>query len=99
MSNVHHLPDPMQRQWRVFDETLREIMQTEAYVPDEIAHVCEQLKPVYLRYAAGKSFCTSKGGETVVQELNDWIHGQITGLLVELAAREVELYRLRGSKP
>lgn len=97
MSNVHHLPDPMQRQWRVIETTLREVMQEQTYAPDEIAHVCEQLKPVYLRYSVEKTFSTAEGAEAVIQELNDWVHRQIAGLLMELAAREIELYRLRGA--
>lgn len=97
MSNVHHLPDPMRRQWGVFEKTLRDVMQGHDYALDEIDHVSEQLRPVYLRYAKGKSFSTAEGADAVIQELNDWVQTQIRGLLMELAAREIELYRLRGA--
>lgn len=68
MSNVHELPDSMQRQWRVFERILKARLATE-------------------------------GGCTAAEinlELNTWVQTQISGLLLTIAARDVELFRLRG---
>ena len=93
-NNVVHLPDSMQRQWLIFEAELRNVMTSERLSNDEITYTCERIKPVYLRYAQSAKF--SGDGDKVVQELNDWVFAQIFGLLQVLAARELELYRLRG---
>lgn len=69
-------------------------MASEGYSADEADHAIAQLKPLYLRFAQPKQF--SGDPEKLVQELNDWVHAQINGLLLAVAAREIELFRLRS---
>lgn len=95
MSNVHELPDSMQRQWRVFEGMLKAGLATEGgCTAAEINHACAKLKPIYLQYAQPKDF--SGDPEKVLQEFNTWVRTQIGGLLLTIAARDVELFRLRG---
>ena len=95
MSNVHELPDSMQRQWRVFDRILKAGLATESgCTAAEINHVCAKLKPIYLKYSQPKDF--SGDPNKVLLELNTWVRTQISELLLTIAARDVELFRLRG---
>lgn len=95
MSNVHELPDSMQRQWRVFDRILKaELAMEGGYTVAEINHACVKLKPIYLEYSQPKDF--SGDPNKVLLELNTWVRTQIIGLLLTIAARDVELFRLRG---
>ena len=96
-NNVVHLPDSMQRQWRIYEAELRNAMVSAEVSEDAITHACEQIKPVYLRYAQPAKFNVDHGDpEKAVHELNDWVFAQIFGLLQVLAVREVELFQLRG---
>ena len=61
-----------------------------------VDYVCDQLKPIWLKYARPGAF--SGKPEDVERALNDWVHQQIMGLLIELAIREIELYGLRGAE-
>lgn len=95
MSNVHELPDSMQRQWRVFEGMLKAVLATEGdCTAAEITYVCAQLKPIYLKFSQPKDFSGDPG--KVLVELNTWVQAQIGGLLQTLAVRDLELYRLRG---
>lgn len=96
MSNVHHLPDSMQRQWRIFEGLLRDCLATEGCTDAEINYTCAQLKPLYLQFAQPKDF--SGDPEKVLVEFNTWVQAQIIGLLQTVAARDIELFRLRGGK-
>jgi len=95
MSNVHQLPDSMQRQWRVFEGHLRKTMATECgCTAAEINYTCAQLKPIYLKYSQPNDL--SGDPNKLLLELNTWVRTQINGLLLTVAARDVELFRLRG---
>ena len=95
MSNVHQLPDSMQRQWRIFEGHLKTWLATGGgCTAAEINHACAQLKPIYLQFAQPKVF--SGDPNTLLVELNSWVQTQICGLLQTIAVRDVELFRLRG---
>jgi hypothetical protein len=96
MSNVHQLPDTMQRQWRVFDGMLKDGLATGGCTAAEINYACAQLKPIYLHYSQPKDF--SGDPEKVLVEFNTWVRTQIFGLLQIVAVRDIELFRLRGGK-
>lgn len=97
MSNVEQLPDSMQRAWRSFERELRVFLQ-EHLSATELDYVMGILKPVYLTYAQPKVFDQSSP-EAIVNSLNEWVHGQMSGLLMHLVKAELELYRLRGPSP
>lgn len=96
MDNVVTLPDSMQRQWRVYELGLGDHLRKYGCAADEVAHVLESLKPVFLQYATQNLTTTVNPADpgAVVRELNAWVHGIVSGLLEEVAAREVRLYRL-----
>lgn len=94
MSNIVQLPDSMQRQWRIFESALQDWLKSEGCSQQEIAHSCEKLKPIYLKFAQPKQF--SGDPEKILLEFNDWVQDQTFGLLATVAVRDVELFRLRG---
>ena len=89
---VTRLPDSMQRQWRVYEEALGAELQIAGCQQDEINHVLTVLKPAYLNYAKPNKFYGD--AETVLQELSDWVKDVTGGLLIALAMKELELYRV-----
>lgn len=94
IANVVALPDSMERQWRLFEQELKELMQSSGCDANEINYVFEQVKPIYLEYA--KPNCFSGNPEKLLEELNFWVRKQTFGFLNIIIAKEVELYRLRG---
>ena len=99
-TNIISLPDSMQRQWRVYERGLGHHMRQNGAGTDEISHVLEALKPVFLRYATQNLSATidPTNPEAAVMQLNAWVHGIVGGLLEEVAAREIQLFRLEGPK-
>lgn len=93
-TNVVFLPDSMQRQWRLFEQELKEAMQFSGSDANEINYVIEQVKPIYLEYA--KPNCFSGDHEKVLEEFNTWVRKQTSGFLNIIIFKEIELYRLRG---
>lgn len=94
MGDVHHLPDSMQRQWRVYEGLLKDCLATGGCTAAEINYACTQLKPIYLQYSQPKEIPMDP--ETVLKELNDWVQAQIFGLLQIIVVRDIELFRLKG---
>ena len=91
MSNVHQLPDSMERQWRVFDDAVRRGLVSGGCTGHEIDTALMALKPIYLEAATPKAF--SGTGDQVVESLNTWVHDMVATLLIVLAVREIELQR------
>lgn len=95
MPNITKLPDSFERQWRVYEGQLRAHFAAAGASCDEIEHVAAKLKPIYLG-SARMSFTTDATGETLVRELNTWVNKQVLGMMIHIALRDVELYRLQG---
>lgn len=97
MKNVIQLPDKPVREWLVVEKALRANLAETGASQDIADSVCSAIRPIFLKYAAW-SFVqdASMDPDEVMNALNAWIHQLTTGLLMELAAREVELFQLRG---
>lgn len=95
MSNITRLPDSFERQWRVYEGELREHFAAADATPDEIDHVAACLKPIYMQSARMSFSRNSSDGEQVVRDLNAWVQSQVFRLMLEVAIRDIELYRLR----
>lgn len=96
MTNIVQLPDSFERQWRVYEGQLRaHFSQPGAATPDEVEYLTAQLKPIYLD-AARMEFSSSATGDALVRELNTWVNRQVASMMLEIAARDIELHRLRG---
>ena len=98
MGNVTQMPNKPVRSWFVFEKELREFLMSLPVEIDEIDHVCSVMRPTFLKYAACdfSSDDSMSQGETL-NALNDWVQNLVAGLLMVLATREIELYRLRGT--
>lgn len=92
MNNVTRLPDGMHRQWRVYEKRLRAELAGAECSPDEVEHVCLVVKGLYLKYAKPTKIA-GKDLDSALQSLNDWVYQQVGGLLMEVVAREVKLFR------
>ena len=99
MSNVTHLPDSMQRQWRVYEAGLRKHFGTHGASSAELEYAVATLKPIFLKAASPVSFSGELGGYQLLKSVNEWVYGQIYELLLHVALRDAELYRLRGASP
>lgn len=100
MPNIIALPDSMQRQWRVYERALGHHMRRNGADTNEISHVLQALKPVFLQYATQNLSASidSMNPDAAVTQLNAWVQGIVGGLLEEVAAREVRLFRLEGPR-
>lgn len=102
MGNVTKLPDRPVREWLVVEKTLREILAESDADQDMADYVCAAMRPVFLKYAAADSDfvldMSSVPPDEAVRRLNNWVHNLTNGMLLELAIREIELYRLRGGR-
>ena len=102
MKNVIKLPERPVREWFILKKGLRETLSDCGADADMTNYVCEALRPVFMKNAASESDFNSTASMTadeVIKDLNDWVHALTSGMLVDLAVREIELYLLRGSKP
>lgn len=102
MGNVTKLPDRPVREWHVIEKGLREMLAGYGADSGLTDYICAAMRPVFLKYAAADSNFVSDASMTpdeVVKALNDWVHTLTSGMMFELAVREVELYQLRGNKP
>lgn len=65
-----------------------------------VDYVCTVMRPIFLKYAADDFDLdvSSVPPDEAVRRLNNWVHTLTSGMLMELAIREIELYRLRGNK-
>jgi hypothetical protein len=102
MENVIKLPEKPVREWFILEKGLRATLSGYGADADMTNYVCEALRPVFMKNIASESDFNSTASMTadeVIKDLNDWVHALTSGLLVELAVREIELYRLRGNKP
>jgi hypothetical protein len=100
MENVIKLPDRPVREWNVIEQALRRVMVKREYAPDMIDYVCMKMRPIYFKWGASNFDMHSSEvppGE-LMKALEDWVQNLVTGLLIELAEREIELYQLRGNK-
>lgn len=93
MSNITTLPDSFERQWRVYEGDLRAHFATTGTSPEELAYVLGRLKPLFLQ-SARTPFDGS--GENLVRDLNTWVKSQVGTMMLQVALRDVELFRLRG---
>lgn len=95
MTNVVELPDSMQRQWRVYEKMLDDFMRAHGSGAGEIAHVLRNVKPVFLQYATQNLSAPLDPADpdAVVRQLNAWVQGIVCGLLEEVVAREIRLFR------
>jgi hypothetical protein len=98
MSEVFIFPDRMERQWRVFEADMRSALADLGCDRDTVNATARNLKPVFMRHAREERFSIDQSSpEAGLAALNDWVRRLATGLLVEVALREAELYRLRGA--
>lgn len=99
-ASVHRLPDPMIRQWGVLEQDLRELLvHRYRLLPVEVEHALRVLRSLWLQHARRfEATATADNAEAAVAELNEWVRGVMAGALLEVAVREIELFRagLRG---
>ena len=94
MTNVHELPDSMQRAWRAFAQALAGALR-EAATDAEIERALAALKPFYLDYAKPTAITFYPDDpERSLREHNDYVFGLVHSLLLLCAVREIELLRL-----
>lgn len=101
MADITQFPDRPVREWFVIEEILRINLAGAGAGQDRIDYVCSAMRPIFLKYAASKFSFTSDGTtnpDEVMHALNNWVQSVVTGVFVELAIREVELFDLRGPK-
>ena len=96
MTNVHELPDSMQRAWRVFAEGISHALhQAHGVTEAEIEHALAALKPLYLRAAQPNPIAFDPTDpEAAVRGVNEWIYQVTHMLLLAIAVREVQLFRM-----
>lgn len=99
MSNLIKLPEKPVREWLVLEKALRPYLLRYSADSDLTDYVCAAMRPVFLKHAAIES--TFVPGASMTPEeagnaLNDWMHALVGGVMLEVAVREVELYKLRG---
>lgn len=94
--NVTQLPDPMQRQWRVFEALLRRELGAVGVDPDVADVALERIKPIYLRHAKPSEIPDGASPEEQLKAFNDWVTQFGTGMLLEILIREIQLINLRG---
>jgi hypothetical protein len=100
MSNVVKLPDSMQRSWRVFEGDLRQQLALGGCSRAEIEHTVQTLKPIFLSEAMSRDVVVAGlDPDDAVKVVNAWVRVLVSGLLAQIALREVELFRLRGPSP
>ncbi len=92
-ATVHRLPDPMARQWEVFERHVRAAFSA-GCTPGDLDQAMEALRPIYLRCATSHKFNpTPESIEQSLQQLSDWVRDFGTGLMLEIAVLEVEAIR------
>ncbi len=96
MATVHEFPDSGERAWRKFEAHLRAMMASEGAASSMIDYVMSALKPVALQAYAVRVESMHPDPEVAIVQINDWIWNQGSLFLSVLAAREIELYALRG---
>ena len=98
MSNVHEFPDSRMQQWQVYERYLRPALAEHTIATvEEIDYAMERLRPIYLD-GARSVFASDATGEERVRELNLWVAQQVVALMFQIAARDCELFSLRGIK-
>ncbi len=95
-TNVVSLPDRMERQWRVYESNIQELMRENGIDADVGKVALARVKPIYLRCAKSHAIPHVSDPEAVLQEVNRWASQLGTGLLMEIILREVALINLRG---
>lgn len=100
MATVHEFPDSMQRAWRVFAEALGAALgQAEGVTPSEIEHALWAVKPAYLNASMPTAITFDPNDrEAAVRDIDAWVFRVTHLLLLELAIREVRLFRVRDSR-
>lgn len=93
VSNVHQLPDPGHRSWRVYEKVLREVLAQDLDAV-ELEHVVGVVRVAYLQYATYDHVVPEADDpQAVFDALNVWMRRVCSGLLVSLAGAELRAYR------
>lgn len=99
MSNVTYLPDPMQRQWQVFEAAIRQEIIDTGVAPDIAETALVAIKPVYLKHARTEPCVIAKDDvETALMEIGKWVTKLCSNLLGEVIIREIELIGYRANQ-
>ena len=99
MGKVYVLPDLLQRQWRPYEKLLRSALLSEGNGPLETEYVISMMGPIFNRsnhYAFKNNLATGEP-EYLINDLNQWVKCQMFLLMLEIAARDLELFDLRGA--
>jgi hypothetical protein len=91
MGTIAHLPDRMQHAWRSYERELRKALDATGVEAGAVESAIGALRPVFLRVAEPGTF--SGNPHEVVERMNAWVQQQVFGLLMEVAIREVQLWR------
>jgi hypothetical protein len=86
----------MQRQWRVYEATLRRELGAVGVEPDVADVALERIKPIYLRHAKPNEIPNVVSPDELLRLINDWVKQLGNGLLMEILVREIQLINLRG---
>lgn len=95
-NNVIQLPDTMHRQWRVFEDLLRQELVANGADPAVSELALARIKPLYLKHSKPREIHAGASREEQFQAINEWVT-QLGGfLLLEVLIREIQLISLRG---
>lgn len=94
MSNIHHLPEPGHRGWRVYEKTLRELLAEAGVNAPEMEHVVGVVKATYLKHATLDQIVPDGSDpQAVFDALNAWMRRVCSELLMSIAEAELRAYR------
>jgi hypothetical protein len=95
-SNVVQLPDPMHRQWRVFEDMLRQELGAVGADSAVSELALARIKPIYLKHSKPREIPVGASREEQFQAINEWVTQLCGFLLLEVLIREIQLISLRG---
>ena len=100
MATVHEFPDSMQRAWRVFADALGDTLgEADGITAAEIEHALWAVKPAYLNASKPTPIKFDPNDrEAAVRDIDEWVFQTTHLLLLEIAIREVQLFRARDSR-
>ncbi len=99
MNDVVQLPDSFERQWRVYEGLLRNALDAHSTSKSGADYAMSKMKLIFIRsnrYPFDKDQISGKPDD-IVADLNAWVKAQVFSLMLEVVARDVELFQLRGT--